>query len=286
MKIKKLSKIFMLVMLMGAVLQAGVISYSIADNQLTINTQGTTETTERLQIVDIDSIDISQEILDLIKESNIANYEKNITNYKTLLVTLDVQSSFKEEIERLIKEGHYLPDLLVAYDFLNQSFGKVDELEMLSSQNQSGKTWVEIFTEYNQNSGEFIPSTFDPEYLEELLHELYITPDDIMIADRISFKLGIEHKEVIGYRIDGFSWRETNEELGILNSQSQLPRIQVTKEDIEKYVSEYNLTENQIVEAFVMAQKLGKTVEEILGKVKNGYSEEQIFAECYQEKYY
>lgn len=275
-------------MLIGIVLQTGFVSYSMIDNGTGEETQITEETVRisEPEIRDINNTEISQEILNVIRESDTANFERNVSNYKSLLIKLNVQEVFKNEIERLIKEGHKLPDLLIAYEFLNENFGKQEELEELSIEKQGGKTWTEIFKSYNTANGEFIPRAFEPDYLERLMKATNITPDDIMIADIIAAKLQKDYDGIIVLRLDDMSWKEINGELGILSSIKHLPRVQVTNEEIDKYKSTAGLSEDQIVDGFVIAEKLGKTEKEIIDKIKAGYSREKIYAECYQEKYY
>lgn len=231
-------------------------------------------------------VSISQEIKDIIQSADPDNFEKNLSNYQTLLITLDVQKSFQDEIERLLQEGHNLPDLLTAYAFLHDAFGKVQDLEALSLKKQSGLAWDAIFTEYNRQHGEFIPRTFEPEYLEKLMQSSLITSDDIMLADRVSFRTQEPYDTVMMERMDGFSWKQLNEKRGILNSQSQIPRVQITHQQIETYRASSGLTEEKIVEAFVIAQRLGKPEQEIIDLFKAGKTKEQVYAICYEEKYY
>lgn len=285
---KKVSRLIMAIMLIGIVLQTGFISYSIIDNgtgEEAQITEGAPMISEP-EIRDMNNTKISQEILDIIKEADTANFERNVSSYKKLLVRLNVQEVFKNEIEGLVKEGHILPDILIAYEFLNENFGKQGELEALSTEKQSGKTWTQIFKTYSTANGEFMPRAFEPGYLEMLMAETNITPDDIMIADIIADKLQRDYDQIIIERLDGISWKEVNGKLGILSSINYLPRVQVTNEQIEKYKSSGTLTEDKIVDAFVIAEKLGKTEKEIIDKMKAGYSRERIYAECYQERYY
>lgn len=272
MKRKTLLKLFAAVFIIGAILQTCLIPHSTAEAQPIENTG--------------DGIEISPEILDLIRQSDPANYEKNVANYRELLVSFDVQQRFKDEIERLITEGHNIANLMIAYEFLHDGFGRMEELEALSTEEQSGKAWEQIFTDYNQASGEFIPGSFEPEYLEQLMGEPFITADDIMMADIISAKSGETFENIIGDRIDRIAWKEINQSIGILSSRNQLPRVQVTAEQIAAHTADGRLTRQQVVEAFVTARKLGRDAEEIIGKVKAGFSKEEIYAECYRQKYY
>ena len=110
-----------------------------------------------------------------------------MSRLKNLLITLNAHEKYKHEIERLILAGKALPDVLIAYEFLYQHFGKMQELETLVQEKESGWTWGAVFAGYNEKHPDFVPRSFEPEYLERLMAMPGITPDDIMLADRISF---------------------------------------------------------------------------------------------------
>ena len=285
---KIISKLLILIFLIALIIQTGLISYSIQENGST-GAEPTYEeipSEEYLQVNTIEIITISEEIKNIIEISDQINFEKNLTNYKTLLTEFNVQKTFQDEIERLLNEGHKLPDILTAYEFLNIQFGRLEELEMLVQQKKEGKTWTQIFTAYNTNIGEFIPRAFDPDYLEKLMNNSRINTDDIMIADMISAKLQKPYEEIIDSRIAGLPWKEINEELGILNNTSELPRVQVTNEQIDKYISLTGLSEDVILDGFILAKKLKKSEKEIIDKMKAGYSSEKIYNEYFIQRYY
>ncbi len=274
----RLIKAGVIILTLAIIIQTMYISYTIAQGDATTNDE--TEISAEQSV----TYEISTEVQNKIKEADPANFERNMNNYRTFLIARSVQQRFKDEIERLVMSGYQLPDILIAYEFLYENFGKLEELEKLTQQKQAGKTWEQIFVAYNAEHEEFIPRAFDPDYMEELMNNPNITTDDIMIADRVSVNVNTAYETVIMERANGFTWAEINEKLGILNSQTQLLRVQITNEQIKQYTTT-NFTENQVVEAFVIAQKLSKGEEETINKMKQGYSFEKIFAEHYQEIY-
>jgi hypothetical protein len=229
--------------------------------------------------------DIPPEIQDLIRQSDPANFDKNITNYKNLLIKLNVHTKFKNEIERLITAGHKLPDILVDYEFLNDSFGQMQEIEMLVRARESGKSWAAVFEDYNRNNPEFVPGSFEPGYLENLMKTPGITSDDIMIADRVSQKVSKPFKDVLEKRISRMLWKVINAELDVVNAQTKIPHVPVTPEQIDKYTSS-EMEKEKVVLAFVIAMKMEKNVEDIINRIKAGATKEQIYDECYTQKYY
>ncbi|PYG87918.1 hypothetical protein LY28_01628 [Ruminiclostridium sufflavum DSM 19573] len=238
------------------------------------------------QLKDGTDTEISQEILELIKASDPAGYEKNKENYINLLKNLNVHTIFKNEIERLIKEGCKLPDILTAYSYLNDSYGSIGNLEKLVKAKESGEGWADIFKAYNKSNPGFKPKSFDSKYLEELLNLSGIDEDSIMIADRVSQNAKADFKDVISKKTEGLSWRLIKAQYGIANGQEKSPRLSLTREQLTKYTKQAGLSEEEVVKALTIAQKLGKSADNILKSIKQGLSEEEIYASAYEEKYY
>jgi hypothetical protein len=254
-----------------------------------IVTKESTVTTEPAAIIEEQAeniaITIPQDILDLIKASDPAAYEKNAANYKELLLKLNVHEKYQTEIEKMIKAGKQLPDVLIAYSFVNDSFGTIGEVKNLVDARASGKGWPALFEDYIKNNPAFAPQSFDSFYLEELLKTDGITKDDIMIADRVSQKTSIPFTDVMKKRIGKQTWREINAEYGVVNGQAELPRVFVEPEKVKILMQSSGLSEQKIVQAYVTAFKLDSSVETIIKKVKSGYSKARIYSECLVSKF-
>lgn len=280
MKKNKIITTILFLLFFSLILQTGIIGFSMVTNQNTelISLSGSIEETE--------SIIISEEVKKVLEEADPENYDKNLNNYKNLLIDLDVHTTYKIEIERLILEGHNISDILSIYEFLYHKYGNINELESLVIEKELGRNLSDIFKVYNEKNIEFKPRSFDSDYLEKLIMIPEITTDDIMIADRVSQKTNINYEEIMDKKINGLYWKDINVEFGIINSQENLPRVKVSKEEIEKYISLYGLTEQQVIEAFVIANKINHNPQEVIEKTKENKSEEDIFAEYFIEKYY
>lgn len=296
MRRRKLFKVLIYVLVLGFMLQAFTVAYSLISNQPVSETNllnkvaaslGITSTgTLSASVINTSSVIISDEIQNIIKQADPVNFDKNLNNYKTLLVTLEVHDKYKTEIERLLKENHKLPDILTAYSYLNNSYGLMEDLEAFVKLREAGKTWVQIFKEYKQGNPAFKPGNFDSNYLENLRKTPGLSTDDIMIGDRVSQKTGKPFKEVIDMRIKGTSWKDINGELDVLNGQTALPHVKVTEEQMRLNTTDGKLTEQKVVEAFVIADKLGKTTSEIINQEKLGLSKEDIYAACFESRFY
>lgn len=284
---RKSVKILIIVVLAAFLIQAGVMAYTaISSNDDSSQQIQTTSLQVNTPQVDTSGIAISDQIQNLIKQADPNNFDRNISNYKLLLVKMDVSQKFRDEIERLIIGRHKLPDILTAYDFLYDSYGLMEDIQKFVEYKESGKNWTQIFADYNRENPKFAPRNFDSDYLQSLMNMSGINTDDIMIADRVSSKLKKPFDEVLDKRKQGTSWKDINTEYNIVNSQSAMPHVPVTEEQIEKYKQNSGMTEDQVVEAFVIAYKLDMNAEGIVNKMKSGANIEQIYADCYQAKYY
>jgi len=310
MKKIKMKKTIVFVLIGAAVLQAGVIGYSMVEKQLfssiaestgaSQDTEGSGSTSEASQTAqtsqtvdtaiiadnnDSTNTDISQEIQDLIKQSDPDNFERNLSNYKDLLTSFDVHLSLKNEIESLIKDGHNVKDILTTYAFLYDSYGLKDELKKLVNEKESGREWADIFTEYNTENPEFEPRSFESSYLDKLMGISGISNDDIMIADRVSCKTNVSIDEIIELKAKTSKWKVVNASLGIINSQQHLPYVPITAQMVNKYLSG-DMTEDTVVDALIIANKLNTSSSDIVEMIKAGLSIEQVYAKVYESKYY
>lgn len=234
---------------------------------------------------DTSRIQVDEEIEKGIRSLSGESADKNIKNYKRALVEFNVDKRFRQEIDKEIKKGYPLPDLLTAYDFLNENYGHIDELGKLLEKREAGASWVEVFEEYNRAHPEFKPRNFEPGYLEKVRKETGATADDIMIADRVSQQGYRSLEELLTLKKEGRTWAEINAELGIVNTQEKLPRVAVTSGQVKKIIEEKQMTEEQAIAALVIAQKTGTEENEVITKVKEGKKKEEIYMDAYERKY-
>ena len=136
--------------------------------------------------VDISQIELSADIADSIKNSDSKNFDKNIGNYKKVLVQLDVPKEFRNQLETLINNGKPVTNILTLYNFLYDSYGTIAELEGLVAKLESGGNLGDIIRDYNVSHPEFVPSKFEKTYLETLM--VTMSMDDNLLSDRLSKK--------------------------------------------------------------------------------------------------
>ena len=231
------------------------------------------------------TVSISNETKELIRLSDKKNYDTNIVNYTELLTQLNVHEKYINEMGRLLKEEHKISDILTAYSFLNDKFGRLQEIETLIKEKESGKAWTDIFKEYNKKNPEFVPGSFETGYLEELMKAPGITADDIMLADRVSQKTGKTMQEVMEKRMVGETWKDINAWLDIVNGDEALLRVSVSPEQIDKYVNA-GMDRDVVVEGYVIANKLNQKAEIVINELKTGTSVEKLLDKYYTQKYY
>lgn len=308
MKNPKYKKILVSFLIGALIIQAGFIGYSMIGNgtfgtqnndagispnlgvRKQIDSNGKSEATgavkEDNNIKDQTSNEISQEILGLIKSADPDNYNRNVDNYRKFLKDLNVHIIYKNEIERLIKKGFKVPDILTSYTFLNDCYGNMNDLEAFLKEKKRGREWADIFKEYNKKHPSFIPSNFDSMYLDKLLKTPDINQDDLMIADRVSQNANVDFADVINKRINGISWRAINARYKIVNGLEESPHLNVTSEQLERYTTQSKLTEEEVIDALTISRKLGLSADSVLKSMKQGLSKEEIYAGAYLKKFY
>lgn len=237
------------------------------------------------QEIDTSKVVISKETEDLIKKSDTKTADKNINNYKVVMAKFQVPEKYRNEVDQLIKAGYKVPNILIAYEFLDKNYGQVKELEQLLSKNRSGENWNNIFKEYSKGKKKFMPRDFDEKYLDEIMKTPGITPDDIMKADRFS-QMGLKtFDELIKEKSSKKTWRDINEELGLLNVFEKSPTVIIDDAKVEQYCNDTKLEKNVIIEDLMLAAEVNKSNEYIINQLKNGISKESIYADYYTSKY-
>lgn len=294
--LKLSSSIFIVTVLL---LSAGVAVYSAASGQnknvleifsgqkteTDMETETDTEAVPASTDKESKSTSIPGETKDVIRLSDSKKTEANTDNYTELLQSLNVHDKYKNEMDRLLGEGHNLSDILTAYSFLNDKYGTLQEIETLVQEKESGKDWTYIFTKYNKKNPEFVPRSFEDGYLEEVLKVPGITADDIMIADRVSQKTGRTFQEVMEKRMEGQNWKDINAWLDIVNGDETLPRVSVSPEQIDKYVNT-GMDREIVIKGYVIAKKLGQKAETVMKELKEGTKEEELLDKYYTRIYY
>ncbi|MFZ5986013.1 MAG: hypothetical protein ACOYWZ_02685 [Bacillota bacterium] len=255
-----------------------------APRAISLNEMGEPKKPEKKEI-DPSKVTLSKDMEDAIKKAKGKDADKHINNCKKLITKLNVPMEYTIEIKKLLDKGHDISDILAAYEFLYDNYGQISELEGLLDKKKSGKGFAQLFKEYAKDNKEFVPRNFEPGYLESLLKSPSMTADDIMIADRISQKGLKTFEELINLKRQGKSWKEIKSDLGIVNTEEKLPRIGVTSAQVRKHMEGSNLTEEQVVEALVLAGKFGKEDTEVIEKAKKGKKKEDILAEILETEY-
>ncbi|WP_105616649.1 hypothetical protein [Vallitalea okinawensis] len=187
----------------------------------------------------------------------------------------DVPLEHRDYLDHLKTQGFDSNQIRIAYAFLNERYGKLEELDLLLEKATSGQKWSTIFEGYDSAKVPFIPRSFDSEYLDKLLLA-ELSTDDIMICDRLSFISGEDFDTLMNDYMEGLSWSDMSKNLGIISNEENLLRVQVTSDAIKTYTEQYNLSEDIIVEAFVTASKLGINEQEVLSKYSEGMNAYEI----------
>ncbi|WNS43266.1 hypothetical protein [Paenibacillus sp. MMS20-IR301] len=280
-------------MIIALVLQAGVFAYSKVagtENSKTANPAKSMKTTDKLQEiakVTASSGDIPAQVSTAQAVQNAQPLQSEVVHvsYQQFLNAFDVQDVYREKLKQLAASGYSRGDICTAYDFLYQNFGSEADLEAMLASKSSGKTWEQIFTAFTAEQPKFEPRAFDSDELENLMKAQSLTSDDIMIGDHLSFVTGKPFKDLIGERIETGDWGAIFAREKVLYSGKSLPRVQITQEELHQYTQQGTFSEQQVVKAFVLAQKVGEAPEVVVAKLKEGTSEAAIMADSYLKKY-
>lgn len=235
----------------------------------------------------VEDIVLPESVVQGLKRSNPQGYEHDMENYKRLLAGLHVHDTYRGKLDELLAGGTKASEVLTAYEFVYRQFGSFADMENLLALRQTGRNWSQLFAAYLRETKAFVPQAFDSEYLETLLKSPRLTADDIMIADQISFKTGKPFKELINKKLEeaDSGWREQCAAAGLLFSGAALPRVSVTEEQLKKYTEAGIMSEEQVVEVFVLANKLGEPPEAVIAKLKGGSTEAELYEHAYASKY-
>lgn len=220
------------------------------------NTEEVTRDTTSNHIVEID-------IINYIKNIDVNNSEKNVLKYKEFLKSYDVQDGNTKVINELIVKYNKIDDVLIAYSFINDYYGTTIDLKTILKNKTEGKSWSDIFSDYS-NKHTFVPREFNVDDLENYLSYSSISSDDIVIIDRISFVSGEKFKDILLRKVEGEDYSTIKENLNICNSEEKLGRVKITNNKLEYYLSKTELTQEEIVNCYVLALKLKVDVSEII----------------------
>ncbi|MEO3943955.1 hypothetical protein [Gorillibacterium sp. CAU 1737] len=219
------------------------------------------------------------------KDSRLAEAKTGDSGYDSFLTNLSVQKEFKNEIDRLLAVGYPKQDIFIAYDFLFQNYGLMNELEDLLQQKKAGKGWGQLFDAYLKSHPDFIPRSFDSQELEGYLEKDRLTSDDVMIADRISFVTQKPVKDIVERRLEAGNWSQVCVDENVIQNPVKLPRVQITTEQLDQFMKSSKLSEAEITKAFVLARKVAQPSESVVKLMGQGLSETAILAKLYPMKY-
>lgn len=267
---RKSRKFLLIILMIGFVFQASISVFAMVNDTTTESTIDPKKT---------EAVEISEDVLNQLKDANPDDYLQDIDMYKSFIVKLNVHEILKKSIDQFILDDYALSDIFVGYEYVYHHFGVLEDLEAFLIQRNEGLEWMELFTEYQASHAEFVPRAFDSQYLEQLNQTPELTSDDIMIADMVSFVSDKPVEDVVELKLEINHWNQMTAQEGILYSADTLPRVQITMEQIEKYTASTQLTEDQVVQTFIVAHKLGESAESLIERVSSGESEESIFAE-------
>ncbi|MBD7912106.1 hypothetical protein [Clostridium cibarium] len=235
--------------------------------------------------VDTTEVNLEDEITDVIRKNDEKDADRNIENYKKLIVELDVPEEFQEKVNEALKKGYNPSDVFTCYNFIYEKYGQVEDILNLLKDKDGSVSWEGVFEKYNKKNKEFVPSNFQDGLIDEILKNSNLKTDDIMIADRISQKGLGKFEDLIDERKKDGNWRKIKLSLGILNLEESLYSTAITSADIVKYSSNKSITEEQVIKALSIARKANIESEDLIKELVGVNKEEKIYSKIYASKY-
>lgn len=206
--------------------------------------------------------------------------EKNIKQQS--IKQLNISGERKEQVNKLIEKGYSEKNVYIAYAFLCDKYGTLDELEEILKQKKDKTSWESIFRNYDKTHEQFQPREFEPDYIDKLIMS-EVSADDIMICDKISWKTNKDYKKIMSEHMEGTSFIQISNKLGIICNEEILLKIQVTEEELKNYTTKYKFTREQIFKYSVLAKKTSQNPSKVMDKISKGSNEYRIIADYYEK---
>lgn len=232
-------------------------------------------------------VDISKVSLDKSLQMQVSGEgnTKRLDQVKNLIAKYNVPTQYQNEISRLIAKGYKETNVLIAFEFLNQNFGLISEMEPLLKLQKTVKNWSIVFQEYTKKIEAKKPRDFSNKYINDLLTVKKLSMDDLLIADNISRRGISTFEKLIDYREKGMLWKNINLRLGVISVSSKMPRIALSDAQIGKYTKSGDINTEQVVLAATIAEKTDMDMEKVIKAIKQGKNKEEIYGMAYTEKY-
>lgn len=230
--------------------------------------------------------DVSEELLQNIKNKDGKNQGKHTKNLKLLVGRTKMSKRHQEKMSSIIDEGYLSSDVFIAHDLLSECYATNSELKEFINK-KGNRDWADVYEEYINSKPKFIPKNFDESELNKLLSYHGINPDDVMIADKLS-QLGYSDFDTLfNQRIKGRTWDEISADLDLINVKPHLTNVTITTDEIERAEKKTGMPKEKVRSLIVAAYKAGKDYNEVLSAKKNknreaGYVYAQLIEDLYK----
>ena len=219
--------------------------------------------------------EVKEELKNKIKEKK---NQKAVEKFEKFAAELNFPDHYSDKFMELLDKGYDPKEMMIAYDFLSENLGSIDELESLL-ESKKNKKWSEIFDAYLKAIPEFNQTDFDAKYLDGILKAGAVTTEDIAFADALAQRTNSDAVEIINQKRDGKSWEEIAVEKRSANTKGKLAKISVTEKELQETMQKNNVDEKQAIK---ILKKEKKALKHNINKDK---SEAEIEQEILEEKY-
>lgn len=153
------------------------------------------------------------------------NVDSQITKYAYFISVLNPTTEEKNYIDSLIKKGYDAEALIEIYEFWLDTAEDINIIEEVYSYNPNDEEveyWIENAFISLSNEGKTINMFSDLtfEEVKEYYYDYGISPDDILVAGRMSRKGVRDAETIIQSRMNGETWYEIADDIYNLSSDS------------------------------------------------------------------
>lgn len=226
---------------------------------------------------------IPEAVTELVTEKIESN---KIQLFEGFIKELSVPEAYVGQILALTEQGYSLKDIMVLYDFLEDNFGSMDELESMLAQKKAGANFAQLFDTYITSKQDYTQKDFPEGEIDRLLSYQFINIEDILVADIMAQEANVAFDDIMGQLTQGKSWQEVAVSINMLKCDGKADTIVISSGEIEQYAEQNTVSIQKAAKYVAMEKEAGDTQTKANSRIKIAQkSPAQAFADYLEEKY-
>ena len=226
---------------------------------------------------------IPEAVTELVTEKIESN---KIQQFEGFIKEFSVPEVYVEQILALVEQGYSLRDIMVLYDFLEDNFGSMDELESMLAQKKAGANFVQLFDAYIVSKQDYTQKDFPEGEIDRLLSYQFIDIEDILVADIMAQEANVPFDDIMGQLTQGKGWQEVAVSVNMLTCDGEADTIAISNEEIEQYAEQNTVSVQKAAKYVAMEKEAGGAQTKTNSRSKMAQkSPVQALADYLEEKY-